>query len=135
MNIPAREKLIIRDSFSLPYRGGEIFGIELDALYVYRDIVKEKLLHDMETVRRPSTSSKIGVNLLQTEVDEDLARCIASQFASVNKAGMQVAFVVDRHGERLLRLALNDSQALFCRHFFRGYEAAKEWLIPVRGNA
>ncbi len=89
----------------------------------------------METVRRPSTSSKIGINLLQTEVDEALAQCIASQLASVKKAGMRVAFVVDRHGERLLRSALNDSQALFCRNFFRGYEDAKEWLIPVRGNA
>ena len=131
MNIPAKEKLVIRNSFSLPYRGGEIFGIELDALSIYRDIVQKKFLHDMETVRRPSTSSKIGINLLQTEIDETLAQCITSQLALVNKTGMRVAFVVDRHGERLLRSALNNSQASFCRNFFRSYEAAKEWLIPV----
>ena len=131
MKMPPREKLVIRDSFPLPYRGGEIFGIELDALYGYDDIVQEKFLKDMETVRRPSTSAAISVNLLQTAVKKDLARCIVSNLASANKAGMRVAFIVDRHGERMLRAALRESGASFRRAFFRGYEAGKEWLIPA----
>lgn len=41
-----KEKLILRDSFKLPFSGGEIWSEELDGLNVHTDIVTEKFLKE-----------------------------------------------------------------------------------------
>jgi hypothetical protein len=127
-----KERLIIRQSFSLPYAGGEIWGEELDALSVYTDIVQDKFLKDLETIRRPSCPAFIAVNLTDTLVDEATATVIANGLTGVERPLKRIAFIgLDGRARRMLDALLKEKSSAFSYAFFTGTEDAKQWLMLI----
>ncbi len=133
MKIIPKEKLIIRDSFKLAYRGGEIWCEELDALSIHTDIVAEKFLKDMETIRRPSSSAFISVNLTATLVQKDIAELIIDKLLNVDRHLIKVVFIgLDHTGKKLFTSLLKQGHCAFSYQFIDDLEKAKEWLIDVK---
>lgn len=123
-----REKLIIRPSMPMFFGGGEIWFEQLDALSVYTDIVTEKFLVDMKDIVRPSTPSRIAVNLNETLDDENVAEVICGGLSSAGKNVQRVVFVgLDRNGKKLVERFLPETQFIYA--FIDDYEKAKEWLV------
>lgn len=125
-----KENLIIRDSFKLPFSGGEIWGEELDGLNIYTDIVIEKFLKDMDTIRKPSSPGLIAIHLNETLVEARLAEIITAELVKAKQAVHKVVFVgMDRKAQKLMKSILEKGNAAFAYSFYRDYEKAKEWLI------
>jgi hypothetical protein len=128
-----KENLIVRESFQLPYGGGEIWFEQLDALSIYTDLVKDKFLKDMESIRRPSNSAFIAVNLCETLVDQELADMIVESLIDVNRRIIKVAFVgLNKEGKHIFKSLLKKQDCSFGYALINDYEKAKQWLI--KGN-
>ena len=125
-----REKLIIRKSFKLPFSGGEIWGEELDRLNIHTDVVIEKFLKDMVTIRMPSSPGLIALHLNDTLVDEGLANVIVTELAKAKQAVHKVVFVGLNHtAKKLMKAILEKESVSFAYSFNNDYEKAKEWLV------
>ncbi|MDR2932598.1 MAG: hypothetical protein LBV27_05765 [Oscillospiraceae bacterium] len=115
----------------LPFRGSEIWGIELDSLSVYTDIVEDKFLRDMAYARRPSTTSIIAVHLTDTLVTDALTDLMVSSLCGAVPNVRKVAFIgLDKKTGKKMRLILEEKRCGFRFDFFSDYEKAKQWLVP-----
>lgn len=125
-----REELIIRESMKLAYRGGEIWFEQLDSLSVYKDVVKEKFIKDMEYIKRPSNPAFIAVNLCDTLVDAEIAGLIAGNLTDTGRVILKVVLVgLNKAGKKLMKKTLNNLSCTFAYEFIDDYEKAKEWLL------
>lgn len=125
-----KDQLVIRQSFSLFYAGGEIFCEELDALSIYTDIVQDKFSKDLEQISRPSCPCFIAVNLTDTLVDEATAKVIVDGLIGVEKPLKRIAFIgLDGHTRRILNAMRKEKSCPFSYAYFNGTEDAKRWLI------
>lgn len=91
---------IKKKSFSLYFRGGEIWIEHLDSLNSQEELTK-KLEEDILQINKPSTSSYIAVNLDETEVNEEVLQFILQKFTSIKKQLRKVAFRLNLNKEVL----------------------------------
>jgi hypothetical protein len=125
-----KENLVIRDSFILPFAGGEIWCTELDSLSIYTDIVKNKFLKDMVTICKPSLPAFIAINLTDTLVDLDMAELIVNELINVKRRLIKVAIIgLNGDGKRIFNSLFKKQNRPFSYRFFVEPENAKEWLI------
>jgi hypothetical protein len=125
-----KENLIIRESFKLPFSGGDIWGEELDGLNIHTDIVIQKFLKDMAIIRKPSSPGLIAIHLNQTLVNQYLADVIVTELAKANHSIFKVVFVGLSHSaKKLVKTLLKEKNVLFVYDFYNDYEKAKEWLV------
>lgn len=130
MKVIPQEKLIIRDSFKLPFSGGEIWSEELDGLNIYTDLVIEKFLKDMTIIKKPSSPGLIAVHLNETLVEGNLIDITITEFIKAKQAVNKVAFIgLDNFAKKLMKSKLEKENVLFSYSFHKDYEKAKEWLI------
>ena len=119
-----------KKSFSLPFRGGEIWFEHLDGMYQYTELVLQKLWRDSLIFLLPSRPSQIGFVLNETRITPDIAAEITKLLCSGEKAYTRVCFIgADRRAKRVLRSALGGESG-FAYTFISDTEKAKEWLIP-----
>lgn len=134
-NIPEipPEKLIIRKSFAMPFGGGSIFFVQLDALSYNKQLVMEKFRGDSIAFSRPSETSLIAVNLNETYVDEEIAELFVTTFVNVKKHIHKIVFVgLDNEDKRMFKRLLKKQRTDFAYDFINDYEKAKEWLVGER---
>jgi len=132
MKVIPKQDLIIRDSFKLPFAGGEIWYEELDALSVHADIVREKFLKDMETIRKPSSPSFIVIHLDETQVDQKMAALIVCELSHVERPLIKIAFVgLGFRAKIMFRSSFKRMDHTFCYKFMSDLQKAKEWLLDA----
>ena len=132
MKIIPKEDLIVRESISMFFGDGEIWFEQLDALSIYKDVILDKFLKDMETIKRPSSSAFIGINLNESLVDKEIADTIISNLSQASSFIKKVVFVgLDRKGIKLMKQSIDNNQKStgFVYTFINDYEKAKEWLV------
>lgn len=127
-----KENLIIRNSFKLPFSSGEIWSEELDGLNIYTDVVIDKFLKDMVTIRRPSSSGLIAIHLNETLVEESLVNTIVTELKKEENSIQKVVFVgLNRTSEKLMKYSIEITGVSFSYAFINDYEKAKEWLVDT----
>lgn len=127
----AKNNVIVRESFSMAYMGGEIWFCQLDALYDRKELVLEKFRRDMDSIRKPSATGLIGINLNQTAVDKDMAVEIASCLIEFQKLRKVVFVGVDRKIKNSIKeyFGCNGGNISFAWNFIDDFEKAKLWLV------
>lgn len=129
-----KENLIIRNSFKLPFSGGEIWGEELDGLNIYTDVVIDKFLRDMVTIRKTSSPGLIAIHLNETLVKEILVNIIVTELRKAGNSIQKVVFVgLNRTSQKLMKSSIEVVCVSFAYAFINDYEKAKEWLINKKG--
>jgi len=132
MKIIPKEDLIVRESISMFFGDGEIWFEQLDALSIYKDVILDKFLKDMETIKRPSSSAFIGINLNESLVDKEIADTIISNLSLADQFVRKVAFIgLDSKGVKQMKQSIvnNHKPIVFVFTFINDYEKAKEWLV------
>lgn len=120
-----------KQSFSLPYRNGEIWFEHLDGMYQFSGRALEKLMYDSRVFLLPSKPACIGFVLNETEITDALISRIASLLCQTHKRFARVCFIgADRKTKKKLQRALAGKQP-FETAFIDDFECAKEWLIPA----
>lgn len=127
----AQNNVIVRESFSMAYMGGEIWFCQLDALYDRKELVMEKFRRDMDSIRKPSATGLIGINLNQTAVDKDMAVEIASRLIEFQKLRKVVIVGADRKIKHIIKeyFRCNGGKMSFAWNFIDDFEKAKLWLV------
>ncbi len=126
-----REDIIVRDSMLLPFRGSELWGIELDSLSTHTEVAIEKFERDIKYACRSSTTSKIAIHVKDTQLNHAFVTAIVGGLNSSDGNIRKVAFIGVEwlYKIKLSKLLRKSTTGIeFC--FFRDYEKAKEWLIP-----
>ena len=134
MKIIPKEDLIVRESMSLFFGGGEIWFEQLDALSIHKDIILDKFMKDMETIKRPSSPALIGINLDETFVDKEIADTIISKLSQASQFVRKVVFVgLDSKGKKQMKKSIDNNLVpiRFVYTFINDYELAKEWLVNI----
>ena len=122
--------LIIRKSFSVSHNNGDMWAEDLDALYDFTEIVENKFMEDLKTIRRPSSPSVIAINLNQTVITQHLATVIFEGLISAGNV-RKVAFVgIDKEGLRIMKQTSKKYRTDFVYQYFNDFVIAKDWLIP-----
>lgn len=123
--------VIVRESFSMAFKGGEIYFSQLDALYDQKVLVMEKFRKDMNSIRRPSATGLIGINLNQTQVDTEMAKEITDLIIDLQKVRKAVFIGLDRKIKHFIKeqLKSSDVKISFVYTFIDDYEKAKLWLV------
>lgn len=128
-----KENLIIRNSFKLPFSGGEIWGEELDGLNIYTDVVIDKFLRDMVTIRKPSSPGLIAIHLNETLVEESLVNIIVTELKKAENSIQKVVFVgLNRTSQKLMKSSIEIVGVSFAYAFINDFEKAKEWLVDKK---
>lgn len=128
-----KENLIIRNSFKLPFSGGEIWGEELDGLNIYTDVVIDKFLRDMVTIRKPSSPGLIAIHLNETLVEASLVNIIVTELKKADNSIQKVVFVgLNRTSQKLMKSSIELVGVSFAYAFINDYEKSKEWLVDKR---
>lgn len=118
-----------KESFPLPYHGGEIWFEHLDGMYGYEELVLRKLANDAPLFTRPSSPSFICFVFDETVVTDWILDAVTHSVLDCGKRFLKIAFVgLDRKSIGVLRKAL--SKKGFSMAFLRGLEDAKAWLLP-----
>lgn len=127
----AQNNVIIRKSFSMAFQGGEIWFCQLDALYEEKELVMEKFHKDMDSIRRPSATGLVGINLNQTAVDGEMAAEIANRLIEFEKLRRVVFIGVNRKIKHVIKKQLSHSGKTigFLYTFIEDFEKAKLWLV------
>lgn len=127
----AQNNIIIRESFSMAFQGGEIWFCQLDALYEEKELVMEKFHKDMDSIRRPSATGLVGINLNQTAVDGEMAAEIANRLIEFEKLRRVVFVGVNRKIKHVIKEQLSHSGKTigFLYAFIDDFEKAKLWLV------
>lgn len=129
----SKENLIIRNSFKLPFSGAEIWSEELDGLNIYTDIVIDKFLRDMVTIRKPSSPGLIAIHLNETLVEESLVNIIVTELKKAENSIQKVVFVgFNRTSKKLMKSLIEIEGVSFAYAFISDYEKAKEWLVDKK---
>lgn len=128
-----KDNLVIRNSFQLAYAGSEIWCEELDALSIHTDVVSEKFLKDMVTIRKPSTPGLIAIHLNETLVDNDLVNIIVPELKKSENSIHKVVFIgLNRSAQKIMKSTLEKAGVSFAFNFYSDYEKAKEWLVNIK---
>jgi hypothetical protein len=127
-----RKKPIVRESFAMFFGGGKIFFVQLDGLYDNKALVMEKFERDMQTLKKPSAPSQMGLQLKDTVVDREMAQSMLLQMNSPDQHMQKVAIVGlkwtdKRLFKRLIRTM--DPPVRYVHDFFEDFEQAKIWLV------
>lgn len=118
-----------KKSFTLPYRGGEIWFEHLDGMYQYTDLVLNKLKNDSHIFLLPSKPSQIGFVLDETLVTKDIVEKTVNLLCGGRKRFMRVCFIgTDRKIKKMFCNALK-GKSNFAFSFINDFEKAKEWLV------
>ncbi len=127
----AQNNVIIRESFSMAFMGGEIWFCQLDALYDKKELVMEKFHRDIETIKRPSATGLVGINMNQTEIDKDMAVEIVRCFIDLKKLRKVVFIGSSRKIKNVIKeeLRQEEQEVGFVYTFINDYEKAKLWLV------
>lgn len=129
----SKENLIIRNSFKLPFLGGEIWGEELDGLNIYTDVVIDKFLRDMITIRKPCSTGLIAIHLNETLVEESLINIIVTELKKAENSVQKVVFVgLNSTSKKLMKFSIKIADVSFAYTFINDYEKAKEWLVDKK---
>jgi hypothetical protein len=126
------KKLIVRESFAMFFGGGKIFFVQLDGLYDNKALVMEKFERDMQTLKKPSAPSQMGLHLKDTVVDRDMAQSMLLQMNGPGQHMQKVAIVgLKWLDKRLFKRLIRDMDppARYALDFFEDYEQAKIWLV------
>lgn len=126
------EKLIVRESFAMFYGGGKIFFAQLDGLHDHKTLVMDKFERDMQTIKKPSAPSQMGLHLKDTVIDREMAQSMLIQMNSPDQHMQKVAVVgLKWQDKRLFKRLLGDMDppARYVCGFFEDYEQAKMWLV------
>ncbi len=126
-----KKDLIVRESFSMAYKGGEIWFEQLDALSVHTDIVMEKFSRDLLFMKRPSLTGLIAVNINETLINEDMAEIIIREFIHITKIRKIVFVGAAKETKKFMKHILKREiiNIKFIYTFIDDYEKAKEWLV------
>lgn len=117
-----------KKSFSLFYKGGEVWCEHLDSFYGEKELLKQKFKWDLIEISRPSTSSFIAVVLDDSDVDKEVLDWIVDRFIMLNKPLRKIVFVgLDLKMKSYMKKKKVDS--LFMMACIDDLEKAKEWLI------
>ena len=125
------EDLIVRKSFLLPFRGGEIWALEVDALSLHTGLATEKFKQDIKYAWRPSTTSRVAIHLKDTGLNDTFINAIVDGLKGSKGNIVRVAFIgVEPEYVNTLREALAKNTSGIAFQFFKDYEKGKEWLLP-----
>lgn len=127
----AQNQVIVRESFSMAFQGGEIWFCQLDALYDQKELVMEKFKKDIDSIRRPSATGLVGINLNQTTVDKEMAAEIANHLTGIQKLRKIVFVGVGLKIKNVIKAQFRHSgnNLSFTYNFINDYEKAKLWLV------
>ncbi len=125
------DKPIVRESFAMAYKGGEIWFEQLDALYGHKELVMEKFHKDLEVLKRPSSTGLVAVNINQTVIEKDMAEDMLDRLIELNKLRKVVFVGTDKKIKHLIKSRLKEqrAKATFACSFIDDYEKAKTWLV------
>lgn len=132
MGTETGEKLIVRESFAMFYGGGKIFFVQLDGLHDHKALVMEKFERDMETLKKPSAPSQMGLHLKDTVIGREMMQSMLLQMNGPDQHMQKVAIVGLRwQDKRLFKRLLRDMDppARFICGFFEDFEQGKMWLV------
>jgi hypothetical protein len=132
MGNKAGERLIVRESFAMFYGGGKIFFVQLDGLHDHKTLVMEKFERDLQTLKKPSAPSQMGLHLKDTVIDGDMAKNMLNQMNGPDQHMQKVAIVgLKWQDRRLFKRLIRDMDppARYLCDFFVDYEQAKIWLV------
>ncbi len=130
MKIIEKEKLIIRKSFKITFKNGEIWAEELDSLSIHTEVAKKKFLMDLEQIKKPSMPAYISINLNETLVDENFAILLVNGLSSIRRPIMKVVFIgLDRKARKIFDNLFRTTPHNFIYTSINDFEKAKEWLI------
>lgn len=117
-----------KKSFSLFYKGGEVWCEHLDSLYGEKELLKQKFKWDLIEISRPSTSSFIAVVLDDSDVDKEVLDWIVDRFIMLNKPLRKIVFVgLDlKMKSYMKKKKVDNSYMMAC---IDDLEKAKEWLF------
>jgi len=115
-----------KKSFSINYKGGEIWIEHLDSIQ-NPSLIKEKFIKDLVQIRRPSTSSFIAINLDKSGINAELLNFILDSLCNIDKPIRKVVLVgLNKAMKRLVKWRMYDlTFAVAC---IDDFEKAKEWL-------
>ena len=117
-----------KKSFALPYNGGEIWFEHLDGLYVFEELVLEKLSRDSRVFSRPSSPTFACFVFDETDVTDEIINAVKRAIVESAKRFLKIAFVgLDRWSVRKVKKELSGNG--FEMNFLGGLEDAKEWLL------
>lgn len=117
-----------KKSFSLFYKGGEVWCEHLDSFYGEKELLKQKFKWDLIEISRPSTSSFIAVVLDDSDVDKEVLDWIVDRFIMLNKPLRKIVFVgLDLKMKSYMKKKKVDNS--FMMACIDDLEKAKEWLI------
>ena len=117
-----------KKSFSLFYKGGEVWCEHLDSLYGEKELLKQKFKWDLIEISRPSTSSFIAVVLDDSDVDKEVLDWIVDRFIMLNKPLRKIVFVgLDLKMKSYMKKKKVDNS--FMMACIDDLEKAKEWLF------
>lgn len=122
----------LRESFALPYAGGELWYSCLDGLGNDVDCIRAKILAEGKQIAKPSCSSYIIYHLYGTELNEEMAQVLLDNLLHMTKPIQKIAFTgVSKSGKQhMLRYLRSTKQELQIAYtFFDDMEKAKEWLL------
>ena len=126
-----KEKLIVRPSMKLSYAGSDLWFEELDALSIHTDVLREKFIKDMDTIRRPSAPGLVAFNLNETLVDSQIADLFAEGLADARHLRRVVFIGLNGRGKRLVREALSRTEPTYTTAFIDDCEKAKGFLVGL----
>ncbi len=122
-----RMKVMAKKSFSIHYKGGEIWIEHLDGMNSVQD-VKDKFCKDLKEISKLSVPSFIVVNLYETKVSKELITFILEAFTSLEKRIQKVVFIGLKFKTRWY--VKRKSKSLnFIIHCMDDFEESKSWLI------
>ncbi len=117
-----------KKSFSLFYKGGEVWCEHLDSFYGEKELLKQKFKRDLIEISRPSTSSFIAVVLDDSDVDKEVLDWIVDRFIMLNKPLRKIVFVgLDLKMKSYMKKKKVDNS--FMMACIEDLEKAKEWLF------
>lgn len=117
-----------KNSFALPYNGGEIWFEHLDGIFGFEELVLEKLNREAELFTKPSASAYVCFVFDETEVTDKIINAVKSAIVESGKRFLKIAFVgLDGKSTRKFKKKLLGNG--FEMNFLGGIEDAKEWLL------
>ena len=122
----------LRDPFSLPYNQGEILCLILDGLGNNTELVLERIKLNEKCCIKPSTSSFVLYDIIDTEVTYEIASFLIRSLLRLEKSIMKLALVgITPTGKKNIKKYVSEHgiELDILMDFFSGIEPAKEWLI------
>jgi hypothetical protein len=125
-----KKELDIRSSFSMWHRYGEIWIENLDGMQEFEELVIDTYLSHLKMIQSKESPSCIAINLLDTQITDDIAKTIVTGLHEAGENIQQVAFVgVAKELQPLIIRYLKKYRVFFACRFFHQFPKAKNWLM------